>query len=92
MQHETLRRHLNDLARLGARQRRLKHRLMDLGVKPITDLRVNHMNAVLAKDVEQLTHGQLDALNQGRGHGALFLGHRLHGALEIVKHRQHVAR
>ena len=66
MQDETLGRDLNDLTRVGARQRCLEHRLVQLRIETVADLRVNHGNPVLGEHVEQFAQGQFDALEQRR--------------------------
>ena len=67
MQKEALTHHLNDLASLGAGQRRFEHRLMQLRIKLIPNRRVDFGNAVLVQNLDQFAQGQFQPLDQGGG-------------------------
>ncbi len=90
MQHEAVGHHLNHVAGLGARHRRLEHRLMQLRIEGFARLGRDQFDPVLLEHVQQFALGQLDALDQRRIGLALFRGDRGHRPLHRIEYRQQV--
>jgi hypothetical protein len=92
VQHEADGHDLNDLTRLGARQRGLEHGLVLLGIEPVANGRVDWRHAMLGEHVGQFAQCEFDPIDQSGGLIAGVIIGRVERPLEIVVNRQKVAR